>query len=38
MQWVHQIKPAVPMNMALEKAMLPNAEKVAARIDRLLND
>ena len=30
--------PAVPMNMALEKAMLPNAEKVAARIDRLLND
>lgn len=30
--------PAVPMNMALEKAMLPNAEKVAARIGRLLND
>ncbi|RZM10007.1 MAG: tungsten formylmethanofuran dehydrogenase, partial [Pedobacter sp.] len=28
--------PAVPMNMLLEKAMLPNAEKVAARIDALM--
>lgn len=28
--------PAVPMNMILEKAMLPNAEKLAARIDALL--
>ncbi len=30
--------PAVPMNMGLEKAMLPNAEKVAVQIERLLND
>lgn len=30
--------PAVPINMALEKAMLPNAEKVALRIEQLLND
>jgi 2-oxoisovalerate dehydrogenase E1 component len=30
--------PAVPMNMGLEKAMLPNAQKVAAQIRRLLND
>ena len=29
--------PAVPMNMALEAAMLPNADKVAARIGQLLN-
>jgi 2-oxoisovalerate dehydrogenase E1 component len=29
--------PAVPMNVILEKAMLPNAEKVAARIAMLLN-
>jgi 2-oxoisovalerate dehydrogenase E1 component len=29
--------PAVPMNMALEAAMLPNADKVAARIRELLN-
>lgn len=29
--------PAVPMNMALENAMLPNPEKVAARIGALLN-
>ncbi len=28
--------PAVPMNMALEAAMLPNADKVAARIGELL--
>jgi 2-oxoisovalerate dehydrogenase E1 component len=30
--------PAVPMNIILEQAMLPNAEKVAARIQILLND
>lgn len=30
--------PAVPMNMGLEKAMLPSAQKVAERIGRLLND
>jgi 2-oxoisovalerate dehydrogenase E1 component len=29
--------PAVPMNIILEKAMLPNAEKVGQRIDQLLN-
>ncbi len=29
--------PAVPMNMLLEKAMLPSAEKVAERIGKLLN-
>ena len=29
--------PAVPMNMVLEKAMLPNAEKVAVRLKELLN-
>jgi 2-oxoisovalerate dehydrogenase E1 component len=29
--------PAVPMNMALEAAMLPNADKVAAKIEWLLN-
>lgn len=29
--------PAVPMNMGLEAAMLPNADKVAAKIDWLLN-
>jgi 2-oxoisovalerate dehydrogenase E1 component len=28
--------PAVPMNMGLEKAMLPDAEKVASILDRLL--
>jgi 2-oxoisovalerate dehydrogenase E1 component len=28
--------PAVPMNMILEKAMLPNAEKVAAKLKELL--
>lgn len=30
--------PAVPMNMILEKAMLPNEEKVSARLAALLND
>ncbi len=30
--------PAVPMNMVLEKAMLPNADKVSERIGQLLND
>lgn len=29
--------PAVPINLNLEKAMLPNAEKVAAKITALLN-
>ena len=29
--------PAVPMNMALEKAMLPNPEKVTAILQRLLS-
>ncbi len=29
--------PAVPMNVLLEKEMLPNAEKVAQRIEQLLN-
>jgi 2-oxoisovalerate dehydrogenase E1 component len=29
--------PAVPMNIILEKAMLPNAEKVAQRLEILLN-
>ncbi len=29
--------PAVPMNIVLENAMLPNAEKVGAVIDKLLN-
>jgi 2-oxoisovalerate dehydrogenase E1 component len=29
--------PAVPMNMMLEQAMLPNGEKVAAIIKHLLN-
>ena len=29
--------PAVPMNVILEKAMLPSAEKVAARLESLLN-
>jgi 2-oxoisovalerate dehydrogenase E1 component len=28
--------PAVPMNMLLEKAMLPNAEKISIRIGQLL--
>lgn len=28
--------PAVPMNMGLEQAMLPNAEKVSARLKQLL--
>jgi 2-oxoisovalerate dehydrogenase E1 component len=28
--------PAVPMNVILEKAMLPNAEKVGEEIDKLL--
>ena len=28
--------PAVPLNMALEKMMLPNASKVAEEIDKLL--
>jgi len=28
--------PAVPMNMGLEGAMLPNAEKVKERIKKLL--
>lgn len=30
--------PAVPMNVALEKAMLPNAEKVAALLKKLLEN
>ena len=30
--------PAVPMNMALEAAMLPNADKVRERVKRLLNN
>ncbi|MGF2413522.1 alpha-ketoacid dehydrogenase subunit alpha/beta [Ferruginibacter sp.] len=30
--------PAVPMNIALEKAMLPNADKVSARIGQLLDN
>ena len=30
--------PAVPMNVILEKAMLPNPEKLAERIARLLNN
>jgi 2-oxoisovalerate dehydrogenase E1 component len=29
--------PAVPMNVLLEKAMLPNADKVSARLEQLLN-
>jgi 2-oxoisovalerate dehydrogenase E1 component len=29
--------PAVPLNMALEAEMLPNADKVAAKIEALLN-
>jgi hypothetical protein len=29
--------PAVPMNVILEKAMLPSAEKVAKRLESLLN-
>jgi 2-oxoisovalerate dehydrogenase E1 component len=29
--------PAVPMNINLEKAMLPNADKVSARLGQLLN-
>jgi 2-oxoisovalerate dehydrogenase E1 component len=29
--------PAVPMNIVLEQAMLPNAAKVSARIEQLLN-
>ena len=29
--------PAVPMNMILEKAMLPNAEKVAAKLKNILS-
>jgi len=29
--------PAVPMNIILEKAMLPNADKVSARLEQLLN-
>jgi 2-oxoisovalerate dehydrogenase E1 component len=28
--------PAVPMNILLEQAMLPNAEKLRLRIERLL--
>lgn len=30
--------PAVPMNILLEQAMLPNAEKVAARLKKLLQE
>jgi 2-oxoisovalerate dehydrogenase E1 component len=30
--------PAVPMNIKLEKAMLPNPEKVAERLNQLLNN
>jgi hypothetical protein len=29
--------PAVPMNMELEKAMLPTAEKVSTLLHRLVN-
>ncbi|HNJ59266.1 MAG TPA: transketolase C-terminal domain-containing protein, partial [Chitinophagaceae bacterium] len=29
--------PAVPINLALEDTMLPNAPKVAERIEKLLN-
>jgi 2-oxoisovalerate dehydrogenase E1 component len=29
--------PAVPMNMELEKAMLPTAEKVTAMLQRLVH-
>jgi 2-oxoisovalerate dehydrogenase E1 component len=29
--------PAIPLNSTLEKAMIPNAEKVAAKIEQLLN-
>jgi 2-oxoisovalerate dehydrogenase E1 component len=29
--------PAVPLNMALEAEMLPNADKVAEKIEALLN-
>lgn len=29
--------PAIPINIALEKAMLPNAQKVAEKIEKLLN-
>jgi 2-oxoisovalerate dehydrogenase E1 component len=30
--------PAIPLNMGLEKEVLPNAEKLAERIKKLLND
>lgn len=30
--------PAVPINLVLEKEMLPNAEKLSQKIERLLND
>ncbi|MET0636434.1 MAG: thiamine pyrophosphate-dependent enzyme [Chitinophagaceae bacterium] len=30
--------PAVPMNVVLEHAMLPNAEKLQVKLERLLND
>lgn len=30
--------PAVPINIALEKEMLPNAEKVALKLQQMLND
>ena len=29
--------PAVPMNLGLERAMLPSAEKLAERLDKLLS-
>ncbi|MEO1587879.1 MAG: transketolase C-terminal domain-containing protein, partial [Bacteroidota bacterium] len=29
--------PAIPLNSTLESAMLPNADKVAAKIEELLN-
>jgi hypothetical protein len=29
--------PAVPMNIKLEQAMLPNSQKVAERLSQLLN-
>ena len=30
--------PAVPINLVLEKEMLPNAEKLAKKIEEILND
>jgi 2-oxoisovalerate dehydrogenase E1 component len=36
-KFINKPNPAVPMNMILEKAMLPSTEKVAEEIERLLN-